>query len=141
MNSSIFQITNKNIVKISALKVYLKFNWKIVLITWTLSKHGKPSWSNLEISNFKTFRAVILTLFSLIIWKIDDFINSFWLYLTFKLSPSTPSIMQTSTIPSNFQLLIVNIYFFYKIFFFRLKPKQKKNDNIADCLKKPSGNS
>ena len=31
----------------------------------------------LEIFNFKTFRAEILQIFKLLIWKIDDFINSF----------------------------------------------------------------
>ena len=36
----------------------------------------------LEIFNFKTFRAEILQIFELLIWKIYDFINSFWLYLT-----------------------------------------------------------
>ena len=41
MKLSIFQITNENIVRIFALKVYLKFNLKKVLIT--LSTHGKPS--------------------------------------------------------------------------------------------------
>ena len=30
---------------------------------------------------------------------------------------------------------------FLQDFFFRLKPKQYKNANIADCLKKTSGNS
>ena len=37
----------------------------------------------LEIFNFKTFRAKILRIFELLIWKIDDFINSFRLNLTF----------------------------------------------------------
>jgi hypothetical protein len=41
-----------------------------------------------------------------------------------------------SIILSNIQLLIVNIYFFQQDFFFTLKPKQYKNANIADCLKK-----
>ena len=31
---------------------------------------------------------------------------------------------------------IVNIYFFYKIFFFRLKPKQYKNANCLKLFKK-----
>ena len=31
----------------------------------------------LEIFNFKTFRAEILQIFELLIWKIDDFVNSF----------------------------------------------------------------
>ena len=31
----------------------------------------------LEISNFKSFRAEILQILELLIWKIDDFINSF----------------------------------------------------------------
>jgi hypothetical protein len=37
----------------------------------------------LEIFNFKTFREEILQIFELLVWKIDDFINSFGLYLTF----------------------------------------------------------
>jgi hypothetical protein len=40
-SSMIFQITNENIVRISALKVYLKFNKKGILVI--LSTHGKPS--------------------------------------------------------------------------------------------------
>ena len=32
---------------------------------------------HLKIFNFKTFRAEILQFFELLIWKIDDFINSF----------------------------------------------------------------
>ena len=35
----------------------------------------------LEIFNFKTFRSEIFQIFELLIWKIDDFINSFWLYV------------------------------------------------------------
>ena len=37
----------------------------------------------LEIFNFKTFMAEILQIFELLKWKIDDFINSFRVYLTF----------------------------------------------------------
>ena len=33
--------------------------------------------------SYKDFRAEILTMFLLLFWKIDDFIYSFWLYLTF----------------------------------------------------------
>ena len=56
----------------------------------TLSAHGKPSlngveyaktiWSNCPISRdiqLQTFRAEILQIFELLIWKINDFINSF----------------------------------------------------------------
>ena len=32
---------------------------------------------HLEIFNFKTFRAEILQIFELLIWKFDDLINSF----------------------------------------------------------------
>ena len=32
---------------------------------------------NCLIFNFKTFRAEILQIFEMVIWKIDDFINSF----------------------------------------------------------------
>ena len=38
----------------------------------------------LKIFNFRTFRTEILKIFELLIWKIDDFMNSFWFYLTFK---------------------------------------------------------
>ena len=38
----------------------------------------------LEIFNFKPFRAEILQMFELLIWKINDFINSFQLYPTVK---------------------------------------------------------
>ena len=31
----------------------------------------------------QTFREEILRIFQLLIWEIDDFINSFWLYLTY----------------------------------------------------------
>ena len=41
-----------------------------------------------------------------------------------------------SIIPSNIQLLIVNIYFVYKIFSLDWNQNSIKNDNIADCLKK-----
>ena len=40
----------------------------------------------LEIFNFKTFKAKILQIFELLIWKIDELIHSFWLYLTFSFS-------------------------------------------------------
>ena len=40
----------------------------------------------LEIFNFKTFRAEILQTIELLIRKIDDFINSFGLYLTFSIA-------------------------------------------------------
>ena len=88
MKSSIFDFSNSKIWRISALKVYLKLNQKVVRIT--LSTYDKPSLnmqkigSNCPIFNFKTFRAEILQIFELLIWKIDDFINSFWLYLTFR---------------------------------------------------------
>ena len=46
----------------------------------------KKIWSNRPITrdifNFKTFRAEILTVFSLLIWKIYDFINKFILTLS-----------------------------------------------------------
>ena len=43
MKSSIFQITNSKIWTISALKVFLKLNQTVVLITF--STHDKPSWN------------------------------------------------------------------------------------------------
>ena len=103
MRSSIFQIW-----KISALKVYLKLNQKVVLIT--LSTHDKPSLNMqkksgqivlyLEIFNFKTFRSEILQIFELLIWEINDFINSFWNNLTFnklKTSSWLPPAPSTSS--------------------------------------------
>ena len=63
--SSIFQISNSKIRRISALKVYLKLNQKVVRVT--LSTNDKPSLNMqkkigqivlyLQIFNFKTFRA------------------------------------------------------------------------------------
>ena len=70
---------------ISALKVYLKLNQKLVRIT--LSTYDKPRLNMqkkmgsivlyLQIFNFKTFRAEIFQIFELLIWKINDFISSF----------------------------------------------------------------
>ena len=79
-SSMIFQITNENIVRISALKVYLKFNKKLVLIT--LSTHGKSSFNmqkHLSGQGHILYleRAEILQIFESLIWKIDAFINSF----------------------------------------------------------------
>ena len=54
-----------------------------------LAQMCKKMWTNRPLSriyNFKTFRAEILTLFLLVTWKIDDFMNSFQLYLTFNFS-------------------------------------------------------
>ena len=50
-------------------------------LVWICKKSGQIV-LYLEIFSFKTFRAEILQIFELVIWKIDDFINSFWLYLT-----------------------------------------------------------
>ena len=50
-------------------------------------------WSHLEIFNFKTFSAEILQIFELLLWKIDDFINSFWHNLTFNLGGNCASII------------------------------------------------
>ena len=68
----------------------------------------------------------------------------FWQKILFQnqLSESSYSVKYgSSNIPSNIQLLIVNIYFFYKIFFFRLKPKQYKKCQYCRLFKKTSGNS
>ena len=76
MKSLIFQISNWKIWRISALKVYLKLNQKVV----GAKKLGQIV-LYIEIFNFKTVRAAILQIFELLIWKINDFINSFRLYL------------------------------------------------------------
>ena len=39
--------------------------------------------NNLWLRLKQTFRAEVLQIYELLTWKIDDFINSFWLYLTF----------------------------------------------------------
>ena len=44
--------------------------------------------------SIKTLRAKILQIFRVIFWKIDDFINSFWLNLTFTLSTYSRSLVQ-----------------------------------------------
>ena len=90
MKSYIFQITNSKIWRISALKVYLKLNHKVVLIT--LSTHGKPSLNMqkqsgqivlcLDIFNFKTFRAEILQIFELVIYLENWWLHKFILTLS-----------------------------------------------------------
>ena len=47
----------------------------------------------------------------------------------------------SNSTPSNIQLLVVNIYFFYKIFSFDKNQNSIKNAYIADCLERPPGNS
>ena len=42
----------------------------------------------------------------------------------------------SSNIPSNIQLLILNIYFFYSIISLDQNQSSLKNANITDCLKK-----
>ena len=77
VKSSIFQITNSKIWRISALKVWPDYFAYTYLVCHVHSKV-------LSFNNF--FRAEILQIFESVIWKIDDFINSFWLYLTFNLT-------------------------------------------------------
>ena len=65
--------------------------------TWSLNMQEhlvKSSYIQSEKFNFKTFRAEIIQIFALVMWKIDDIINSFWLYLTFS------SVHFTKTIAS-----------------------------------------
>ena len=102
MKSSIFQITNSKIWMISALKV-LKLNISRYRKIWPdffcISKLGLPCVlkvisTTVWLSFKKTFRAEILQIFELVIWKIDDFINSFWLYLTFNSNSNPISLRQ-----------------------------------------------
>ena len=66
----------------------MKLNKKVVLwghmanLVWICKKKSDQIVLHLE---FKTFRAEILQIFELLIWKIYDFMNSFWLYLTFSM--------------------------------------------------------
>ena len=78
MRISIFQNSNKNIVRISALRVFIAslglpgifFGLSVgFLIYYKLP--GSPQ----EV--VKKFRAEILTIFLLLFWKIDVFTNSF----------------------------------------------------------------
>ena len=91
--------------RISALKVYLKLNQKVPI---TLSTHGKPN-SNMQKNLVKLsyiyFRAEILQIFELLIWKIDDFINSFWLCLTFR---------YVTTANLNSAKYLITSYWFFK---------------------------
>ena len=60
-----------------------------------MSTHVKPSLNMQKKScqiilrsrnnQIQNFQAKILQIFELVIWKIDDVINSFWLYLTFRI--------------------------------------------------------
>ena len=73
MKTSIFQISNSKILRISVLKVYLKLNQKLVRITLiTFEDTGLLKYANilkqivlyLEIPfNFKTFKTEILQIF------------------------------------------------------------------------------
>ena len=83
MKSSFFQID---------LKLYLKVNQKVITII--LSTYDKPSlnmqkqldqivlWLEIGIQ-LQNFKGRNPPNFWVAIWKIGDFINSFWLYLTF----------------------------------------------------------
>ena len=46
-------------------------------------KMTRKIWRISALCTIKTLRAEILQIFGVIFWKIDDFINSFWLNLTF----------------------------------------------------------
>ena len=41
--------------------------------------------TNISTYSIKPFRPEILQMFQLLFWKIDDFINSFWLNVTFRI--------------------------------------------------------
>ena len=90
MMSSIFQISNSKIWRISALKV-LKLNISRYRMIWPeffcIFNLGLPCVLKVIGTNFwlsfKIFGQKSLKFFELLIWKIDDIINSIWLYLTF----------------------------------------------------------
>ena len=88
MKTSIFQNSNKNIVRISALKFLVASCglpgsfWGLLgdLVSNMINKkaYRKPKKDKGSPNEaMKTFRAEILTKFTLIFWKIDVFINSF----------------------------------------------------------------
>ena len=84
MKSLIFQISNlKDFCTKSLFEALSKSSKSYFEYIWQ-KNWVKLSYIYLEIFNFKTFRAEILQIFELLIWKINDFINLFWLYLTFK---------------------------------------------------------
>ena len=92
MKTSIFKNSNKNIVRISALK-YFVASWGLPgrllgvsgdLVCNIINKEAnrKPTRSPKKLPESsqeatKNFRADILTIFLLLIWKIDVFINLF----------------------------------------------------------------
>ena len=85
MKTSIFQNSNENIERISALKFFVA-SWGLPgsflglpgdLVSNMINKkaYRKPQGSPKEA--LKTFRAEILTIFLFLFWKIDILINSF----------------------------------------------------------------
>ena len=80
MKSSIFQNSNWKIWRISTLKGYI--DWVLVFAIVHLY-FARCTTANISNYSIKPFRAEILQIFQLLFWKIDDFINSFRLNLTF----------------------------------------------------------
>jgi hypothetical protein len=86
MKTSIFKNSNKNIVRISALK-YFVASWGLPgrllgvsgdLVCNIINKEAnrKPTRSPKKLpGSYKTFRAEILTIFFMLFWKIDVLIN------------------------------------------------------------------
>ena len=94
MNTSIFQNSNSKIWRISFRKFWrwisldIRARYRAIWPNFCIFKLGlscvlKAILTTFWLSFKKTFRAEILQIYELLTWKIDDFINSFWLYLTF----------------------------------------------------------
>ena len=84
MKYRFFQNSNENIVRISALKVFIPF---LGLLGSFLRLPGKPTGSLKKIPGspqaaIKTFRAEILTIFSLLFWKIILSLTDLYLLLS-----------------------------------------------------------
>ena len=74
----------------------------------------KGGLANKRCSSSKIFKAEILQIFELVIWKIDDFLNSFWIYLTFREFVQSSQNIQTLRHCSVVQTIFRDKIFFTK---------------------------
>ena len=81
-----------NVVTNLPVKGQIKSEWIYEIINF--QKLTRKIWRISVLCTIKTLRAKILQIFRVIFWKIDDFINSFWLNLTFTLSTYSRSLVQ-----------------------------------------------
>ena len=75
-------------------KLKVRLNQNGFMESSIFQKMTPKIWRISVLCTIKTLRAKILQIFRVIFWKIDDFINSFWLNLTFTLSTYSRSLVQ-----------------------------------------------